>query len=77
VVVRRLPNLKVVARRAPTDGKFAVRLAPGRYRVHGFVVQQCWRGTTLKVVVEAGSFTSVSIPVHNDCVLAPQPAAAG
>ena len=74
VVVRRLSNDHVVARLAPTDGKFAVRLAPGRYRVHGFVAQQCWQGTTVKVVVEAGAFTSVGIPVHNDCVLAPQPA---
>jgi hypothetical protein len=75
VVVRRLSNGDVVARRAPTDGKFAVRLAPGHYRVHGFVAQSCWQGATQNVVVHANDFTSVSIPVHNACVVAPQPAA--
>jgi len=74
VVIRKVSSGDVVARRAPTDGKFAARLAPGRYRVHGFVSQSCWQGTTMKVVVGDGAFTSVGIPVHNDCVVSPQPA---
>ena len=76
VVIRRVSSGDVIARRAPTDGKFAARLAPGRYRVHGFVAEQCWRGTTERVTVHAGAFTSISIPVHNDCVVAPQRAGA-
>src|SRR5882724_4079878 len=44
VVVRRVSNGDVVVRRAPTDGNFKVRLAPGHYRVHGFVSESCWQG---------------------------------
>jgi hypothetical protein len=72
VVVRRVSSGEVVARRAPTDGKFAIRLAPGHYRVHGFVAQPCWHGDTQNVVVHADAFTTVSIPVQNACVAAPQ-----
>jgi hypothetical protein len=77
VVIRRVSSGDVVARRAPSDGKFSARLAPGRYRVHGFVAEQCWKGTTEKVTVHAGAFESVSLPVHNDCVAAPQRAGTG
>jgi hypothetical protein len=72
VVVRRVSNGKVVARRAPTDGKFAVRLGRGRYRVHGFVSQPCWQGTTQTVSVHRSAFTTVELAVRNTCVVTPQ-----
>jgi hypothetical protein len=75
VVIRRVSNGHVVARRAPTDGKFAARLAPGRYLVHGYVAESCWKGTTETVRVNEGAFTSAGLPVHNDCVVSPQPSA--
>jgi hypothetical protein len=75
VVVRRVSSGRVVARRAPTDGHFRVRLAPGAYRVHGYVAESCWVGQTQRAVVHAEHFTRLHLAVHNDCVLAPQPAA--
>jgi hypothetical protein len=74
-VVRRISNDHVVARRAPTDGNFKLRLAPGHYRVHGYVSESCWQGETQKVAVHRGSFSVVSLAVHNDCVVTPQRAA--
>lgn len=72
VVVRRVSNGAVVARRAPTDGHFGIRLAPGHYRIHGFVAESCWQGETQQVAVHAGSFTALSLAVHNNCVVTPQ-----
>ena len=77
VVVRRISDDHVVARRAPTDGNFRIRLAPGHYRVHGYVSETCWQGETQKVAVHRGSFTTVSPAVHNNCVLTPQRVAVG
>jgi hypothetical protein len=61
-----------VKRRAPTDGNFKIRLARGHYRVHGFVSESCWQGETQQVAVHAGSFTALSLAVHNNCVATPQ-----
>jgi hypothetical protein len=72
LVVRRVSNGDVVARRAPTDGNFKIRLAPGHYRVHGFVSESCWQGETQKLAVRSGSFTALSLAVHNNCVVTPQ-----
>ncbi len=72
VVVRRVSNSAVVARRAPADGNFKIRLARGHYRVHGFVSESCWKGETQQVAVHAGSFTALSLAVHNNCVVTPQ-----
>jgi hypothetical protein len=72
VVVRRVSNGAVVKRRAPTDGNFKIRLARGHYRVHGFVSESCWQGETQQVAVHAGSFTALSLAVHNNCVATPQ-----
>jgi hypothetical protein len=72
VVVRRVSTGDVVARRAPTDGKFSVRLGPGRYRVHGFVAASCWQGETRRITVHRSAFTTVELAVRNACVVTPQ-----
>jgi hypothetical protein len=77
VVVRRISDHRVVARRAPTDGRFRVRLRPGTYRVHGYVAESCWKGETERAVVHRGSFTALSLAVDNTCVVKPQTAAGG
>jgi hypothetical protein len=69
VAIRSIPDNRPVARFHPTDGRFAVQVAPGSYRVrvevgHG---NPCWRGEVRKVKVGSG-FRRVRLRVANACV---------
>jgi hypothetical protein len=72
VSIRRLRDMKVVARPQLDGGRFSVHLPPGRYRVHGFVSADCWSGQTVAVKVTKDAFAKVNLYVTNTCVLAPQ-----
>ena len=62
-----------MATRHPKDGRFRVRLASGRYRVHAFVGDprkpSCWQGEAKRVRVFEGEFTRVRLHVQNVCVV--------
>ena len=70
VVVRSLPDTELVARLHPTDGRFAVKLAPGWYRLKARVGQDrsCWRGEARKVQVLSGELARVRLRVANECI---------
>jgi hypothetical protein len=73
VKVRRLPTHHLVATRHPTDGRFRVAAAPGRYRVSARVGQpgerSCWSGEAKRVRVRDGRFRRVRLHVYNACVV--------
>jgi hypothetical protein len=72
VHIRRLRDLKVVARPQLDSGRFSVHLPPGRYRVHGFVSSGCWSGQTVTVKVTKDAFAQVNLYVTNTCIAAAQ-----
>ena len=73
VRVRRLPSLRLVSVRHPTDGHFRVRTGPGRYRMRAFVGDpqkpSCWEDEAKHVRVYKGDFTRVRLHVQNACVV--------
>jgi hypothetical protein len=76
VVIRALPERSVVARRAPKQGHFRVRLAPGLYKVRAYVqdstasrVMDCWQGEAKRVRVRKNRFRRVRLHVANVCIV--------
>jgi hypothetical protein len=71
VVVRHLPDNRLVAKLHPAGGYFAAKVAPGRYRLKARVGQQpsCWRGEARKVEVLSGQLARVRLRVANTCVV--------
>lgn len=75
VTVKRLPSHDVVATLHPKDGRFAVEVGPGLYRVLARVEQpspstqpSCWQGSRRKVgLVDQGA--RVRLTVRNRCVV--------
>ncbi len=59
----------VAATRHPTDGRFSVRVRPGRYRVHAWIGGGCWRGSVEPVRVIRGEIASVRLTVDNACIV--------
>ncbi len=72
VAVRTYPELQLVARLFPTDGRFALELPPGFYRVRAFVgngkLPSCWKESAKYVRVNAGEVPHVRLEVKNTCV---------
>jgi hypothetical protein len=70
VAVRSLPDNQLVTRLHPTDGHFAVKLAPGSYRLKARVEQNpsCWRGEVKKAQVLSGQLARVRLRVANECI---------
>ncbi len=70
VAVRSLPDNQLVAKLHPTDGRFAIKLAPGWYRLKARVGQEpsCWRGEARKAQVVSGELTRVRLRVANECI---------
>jgi hypothetical protein len=70
VTVRSLPDDQLVARLHPKEGRFAIRLAPGWYRLKARVAQEssCWRGEARKAQVLPGELTRVRLRVANECI---------
>lgn len=71
VAVRSLPDSQLVAKLHPTHGYFAVKLAPGWYRLKARVGPEpsCWRGEAKKVEVPSGELVRVRLRVANACVV--------
>jgi hypothetical protein len=70
VAVRSLPDNELVGRLHPKEGRFAIRLAPGWYRLKARVGKEpsCWRGETRKAQVLPGELTRVRLRVANECI---------
>jgi hypothetical protein len=68
VRVRSLRSNDIVATRHPSDGRFTVRLVPGRYRVTADVAGSCWRGSSRRVRLD-GEHEHVRLSVENACVV--------
>jgi hypothetical protein len=70
VKVRSLPTNELVARLHPADGRFAVKLSPGWYRLKARVDQAppCWRGEARRAQVADGQLTRVRLRVANECI---------
>jgi hypothetical protein len=71
VAVRSLPDNRLVMRLHPKDGRFAVRVAPGSYRLKARVRQghpPCWQGEAKQVKVLSGQVSRVRLRVANTCI---------
>ena len=70
VRVKRARTGAVVATRHPDDGRFTVRVGPGRYRVHAWIAGGgCWRGSATAVRAPAGAIARVRLGVYNACIV--------
>jgi hypothetical protein len=73
VVVRSLPDRKLVAKFFPTDGTVAFAVPPGLYRVKAWIgdrkTETCWVGSSRKVLVVEGEVTKKRLKVVNVCVV--------
>jgi hypothetical protein len=71
VTVRSLPDYQLVAKLYPKDGRFAVKVPPGSYRVRARVgeVPSCWQGEAKTVKVLSGKLSRVRLHVTNTCVV--------
>lgn len=75
VTVRDLSTHQIVATLHPKDGRFAVHVGPGLYRVHAKISQpspsaqpSCWQGSHRKVgIVDQG--VHVRLTVRNLCIV--------
>lgn len=70
VAVRSLSDNELVAVLHPKDGRFAIRLVPGWYRLKARVGQEpsCWRGEARRAQVLSGQVTRVRLRVANECI---------
>jgi hypothetical protein len=70
VAVRSLPDNELLTRLHPEEGRFAIRLAPGWYRLKARVGQEpsCWRGGTRKAQVYPGEISRARLRVANECI---------
>jgi hypothetical protein len=71
ITVRRAGSVKVMRTVVPQAGEFSIPLGPGRYALKGHVAQPCWVGDKLLVTVTRGETASVSLDVHDNCVVHP------
>jgi hypothetical protein len=71
VTVRRAGSAKVMRTVVPQAGEFLIPLGPGRYALSGHVAQPCWVGEKVIVTVKRGETATVSLDVHDNCVVHP------
>jgi hypothetical protein len=72
VRVTRLRTGAVIATRHPDDGRFSVRVAPGRYRVRAWIESDasgCWRGSSKHAKAVAGETARMRLSVDNACIV--------
>jgi hypothetical protein len=71
VAVRSLADNELVAMLRSKDGRFAIRLGPGWYRLKARVGQEpsCWRGEARKAQVLSGEVARVRLRVANECIV--------
>jgi hypothetical protein len=71
VIVRRRGSATVLARLTPHEGRFSLRLDPGRYIVRAYVNEECWSGDRSSATVTPGHYSLLTLEVRDNCIAHP------